>query len=283
MGNFIKNNKIVIIAFSFIVIGFAFPALIKCIYNDQKFIGLGTIGDWFGGLANPIIGVASFLLVYAAFKLQQVQSKEQNRTLGLQRFETTFFQLLTFHHSITEKLKISFKPDKPVITKPIDIEDAEVDEEIILNQIEEYLEGNGRDFFSVAMKILKIYYDIEIAKSKEKNLKTKEKAMIESYSKFYNEHQDSLGHYFRNLYHIAKYVDKTALIEIDDKKTYLGIYRAQLSAFEQILLLYNCCVKDLGYPKFRDLVINHDLLQNMNKELLLDADHYNIFKDMKPR
>jgi hypothetical protein len=281
MGNCIKRNILVIIAFTFIGIGFAFPYIIKLKYGKGGFTGLGTIGDWFGGLANPIIGVASFLLVYAAFKLQQEQSKEQNRTLGLQRFETTFFQLLTFHHSITEKLKISFKPVKKVSLKPIDIDDAAEDEEIILNQTEVYLEGAGRDFFSVAVKILKIYYEIEIAKSKEKNLQTKEKAMIDSYSKFYNEHQDSLGHYFRNLYHIAKYVDNTKLIENDEKKTYLGIYRAQLSAYEQILLLYNCCVQDLGYPKFRNLVINHDLLQNMNIDLLLDSDHYSIFKNLQ--
>lgn len=281
MGNIIKRNVLVIVAFAFIIIGFAVPYIIKHNYSNQTFSGLGTIGDWFGGLANPIIGVASFLLVFAAFKLQQEQSNEQNRTLGLQRFETTFFQLLTFHHSITEKLKISFKLDKPTITKPIDIEDASEEEEIILNQTEEYLDGTGREFFSIAMKILKIYYDTEINKCKEKNLRTKEKAIIESYTKFYNEHQDSLGHYFRNLYHIAKYVDNTKLIDGGEKKTYLGIYRAQLSAYEQILILYNCCVKELGYPKFRNLVINHDLLQNMNKELLLDTDHFNIFKDLK--
>lgn len=281
MGNFIKRNILVIIAFALILLGILLPYLIKNNFPGQAFTGLGTIGDWFGGLANPIIGVASFILVYAAFKLQIEQSSEQNKTLGLQRFETTFFQLLTFHHSITEKLKISFKLEKKAPVKPIDIEDSAEEDELILNQTEEYLDGAGRDFFSVAMKVLKIYYDKELGKYKDKNLKTKQQAMIDSYTKFYNEHQDSLGHYFRNLYHIAKYVDNTKLIDKEEKKTYLGIYRAQLSAYEQILLLYNCCVKELGYPKFRDLAINHDLLQNMNKDLLLDPDHYNIFKELK--
>ena len=281
MGNSIIKNIFVIIAFAFIIIGFAVPYIIKYNYSEHTFRGLGELGDWFGGFANPIIGVGSFLLVYAAFKLQQEQSNNQNKTLGLQRFETSFFQLLTFHHNITGKLKISFKLDKPVPPNPIDIEYEAEEEKIILDQGEEYLNGTGRDFFSTAIKILKHYYAIEIGKCQVKNLKTKEKAMVVSYTQFYNEHQDSLGHYFRNLYHIAKYVANTELIDNAEKKTYLGIYRAQLSAFEQILLLYNCCVNDLGYPKFRELLIKHNLLQNMNKELLLDSDHYNIFMNLK--
>ncbi|MDX2174251.1 MAG: putative phage abortive infection protein [Bacteroidota bacterium] len=303
MGKFIDEtimpniNKILIgVALILILTGLVSPFIVK-LSTGKEYKDLGTYGDMFGGIANPIIGIASFIIVYAAFRLQKENNKSQQdqidtqvKTNGLQRFESTFFQLLTFHHEITKNLKLSYNKSalsksttsKSTTTNTPDtygIEDLE----------ENYITVIGKDFFNEAVIILKKYYEDELKLLMEKSrkqtadLELKEKAMISSYRKFFEENEYSLGHYFRNLYHIAKYLSNSPLILNfkDDKKTYTGIYRAQLSANELVLLLYNCSVNELGYPKFCKIVKDLDILQNMNRKLLLDPDHYQIFENLK--
>ncbi|MBK8344630.1 MAG: hypothetical protein IPL12_15845 [Bacteroidetes bacterium] len=42
-----------------------------------------------------------------------------------------------------------------------------------------------------------------------------------------------MGHYFRNLYHIIKYIDNS---NIENKRTYTNFVRAQLSSHELALI-----------------------------------------------
>lgn len=55
--------------------------------------------------------------------------------------------------------------------------------------------------------------------------------------KFYGECQASIGHYYRNLYNIVRFVKDS---DIDDKWFYIRVVRAQLSVYELSLLFYNC-------------------------------------------
>lgn len=56
--------------------------------------------------------------------------------------------------------------------------------------------------------------------------------------KFFGGHQSKLGHYFRHLFQTVKYIDKQ-LISFEDKYDYVKTLRAQLSNYEQYLLLLN--------------------------------------------
>jgi hypothetical protein len=55
----------------------------------------------------------------------------------------------------------------------------------------------------------------------------------------FNGHGGKLGHYFRHLFHIVKFVDEQSDRVIKNKDEYLKVLRAQLSNFEQLLLYYN--------------------------------------------
>jgi len=48
-----------------------------------------------------------------------------------------------------------------------------------------------------------------------------------------------LGHYYRHLYQIVKFVVKQEFMSYEDKRKYLRILRAQLSNQEQVMLFYN--------------------------------------------
>jgi putative phage abortive infection protein len=60
-----------------------------------------------------------------------------------------------------------------------------------------------------------------------------------SYEKYYGGHQFRLGHYFRHLYQSFKYLNNSSSLTEDQKYSYGKMYRAQLSTYEQALLLMN--------------------------------------------
>lgn len=57
----------------------------------------------------------------------------------------------------------------------------------------------------------------------------------------YEGHSDFLGHYFRHLFQMVKYVSllDRSLFDEEDKSGYVKLLRAQMSDYEQILLYYN--------------------------------------------
>ena len=89
-----------------------------------------------------------------------------------------------------------------------------------------------------------------------------------TYSVFFLEHEKDVGHYFRSLYNIVKFVDKS---DIKDKKIYTNLLRAQLSSNELKLLLYNC-LSSLGKEKFKPLVEKYSLLKSVNVRDLLHGE-----------
>lgn len=288
---FTIENILIIVSILLIIIGLCNPFFVKYVLVEKISLSeLGTIGDWFGGLSGPLIGMSSFILVYLAFRLQnkqmknqQIEFEKQNTILSLQRFETSFFQLLSFHNDIVSALWVCYKfPIKKQISRPIAGGNNGETEKI--EQITEGTEtSDKREYFSTVYLMLQ-HNLLEINKtSKSLSVEMKnsttylESVVIENYKVIYNKEQASLGHYFRHLYQIVKYIHNSELISEKEKKQYAAILRSQLSAYELVLLFYNCFVDDLGYPKFKYLVDKYDLIQNMNRELLLDSNDFKIF------
>jgi hypothetical protein len=98
---------------------------------------------------------------------------------------------------------------------------------------------------------------------------------LERYDALYRGLQGHLGHYFRNLYHIIKFVDETHDIKDDLKKTYTTLVRAQLSSYEQALLFYNC-IHPNG-EEFYILIEKYSLFHNLDESLLLDVTHEDYY------
>lgn len=272
-----KHFIFLAIAILMVIVALSYPLIVKYWVRPSFSVAqLGTVGDWFGGLSGPLIGLASFILVYATFFLQREQSIKQEKTTNIQQFETSFFQLLSFHHKIVDNLKIHYEYDFGGDTVGVPVTGGQDG----LTGVED---TEAREFFVTAHLILT--HGIVKLKDKSSNqskelqnsLTFKQSILEENYNTFYNKHQASVGHYFRNLYHIVKYIHLSNLIEEKDKKLYIGILRAQLSSHELVLLFYNVLIKDLGYPKFNYLANRYDILQNMNGELLLECDDQKIF------
>lgn len=99
--------------------------------------------------------------------------------------------------------------------------------------------------------------------------------MNKPYEKYYGGHQFRLGHYFRHLYQSFKYLNNHPDLDDKEKYEYGKMYRAQLSTYEQALLLVNS-ISSLGMrweftPEAQDqkkpittgLITKYNLIKNL--------------------
>jgi hypothetical protein len=109
----------------------------------------------------------------------------------------------------------------------------------------------------------------------ETNVTSKDSAIVinSAYLVFYKKHQSDLGHYFRNLYNIIKFVNNGP---VSDKEMYTNYLRAQLSSHELALLFYNC-LSIYGCERFKPLIEQYEFLENMEFGLLIDFNHTDLY------
>lgn len=238
--------------------------------NSEKF---GDFGSFLSGVVGTVWALVSVILFYLTLRLQRKelslqrseleltrnelqgqkdQMIQQNKTLLVQQFENTFFQLLNVHTSIVNSMDLRRVQDKSSVI------------------------SEGRDCFKTFHKTLRTCITNTVDEKGQivilANGGTVTDA-IRGYDKFYEENQNNLGHYFRNLYHIVKFIDNS---EIENKKTYSSFVRAQLSSHELAILFYNC-ISHHG-KKFKPLVEKYALLKNMNKVLVYNNSHLEEYK-----
>ena len=255
------ENRYIISAIGTIIFAILLPLVIYIFRNKKNYSTLdtlGPVGDFFGGATIAFFNIASFLMLVAAIVMQKeelsLQRKElkatrneyeiTNATMKRQQFESTFFNMISLNHAIVNALVYT--------------DDSRVTSEgrYALNQIKEKL---------------KSIYTNPTRKMLESDEKTR---MHLTYDKFYELLEPSLGHYFRNLYRIIKWIDESELGH-KDKKNYLGILRAQLSSSELVLIFYNNNTEK--GKNFKKLVDKYEFFDDhLNDHLLIIPEHRNL-------
>lgn len=319
----IKEEKLYLLIFLFVVV---FILWLLGWFLMDTFIAKdqirGVFGDQFGSVNALFSGFALAGIIYTIvlqkkeLSLQREELEEtrdefkiQNITLKKQRFENTFFQLLALHNDIVENMNIEVFDGKyekrkffegalkQLKFKSTNFEYYKYTFALKLSEeeINLFLDDKTQDHIFLhrldeneRREIEKFTKD-QYLEFKSIGINNKEEYIQKDYLDFFTTYQDSLGHYFRNLYHIFKYVYFTDLIIEEEKRVYSNIVRAQLSSDELVLLFYNALTpinlfgnkSSLGYPKFKYLIEHFDVLQNMSKTLLLDINHYSIFDNNK--
>jgi hypothetical protein len=259
--------------------------------NSEK---ISQFGDLVGGLIGSIWALAGVILFYIAlneqrkdfttnrevlntqadalkqqikeFELQRQELVEtrkiyqiQSDTLKLQQFEATFFNLINLHHQIVNSIDLkSSRGEGKVVKSPTDMLGPSI--EIT----------KGRDCF---VKFTSGLYNMYGKNKRESGSLMNDTDLInKSYLDYFEKHQSDLGHYFRNLYHIIKFIKNSA---VEKKETYIGFIRAQLSNDEQIMLFYNC-VSDKGRKDFLPMAIEFNLFKNLNPKTLFSEHHLEL-------
>ena len=271
--------------------------------NSEK---VAQFGDFIGGIIGSIWSLAGVILFYVAlteqredikinrkaleaqvealnqqikeFELQRVELGEtrkvfieQSETLKIQRFENTFFQLFSLHHELVDKLSFKW-------TGPFE-QTALLEKRAVLSKAFEDLQNKFtqsnyvwvKDSFGIESSKLDIPKTIEIA----------EVRMIEVYKELYfDDYKQILSHYFRNVYHIYKFILTTKLIEKSKKQFYASLVRAQLSSDELYIIFYNSMHHGLGYPNFLFLIKEFDIMQNFDFRIIDDKPfHREIYNE----
>lgn len=255
----------------------AIPGLIGLITEGLS--GLNELGDYLSGSTGVLWSLAALLFIYVAFLGQKQQLiyqqqeldetraeltgqrkalQQQSETLKKQRFESTFFGMLSLHNEIIDNLLFPRGGG---------------------------LEVKGRRYFRYAYDALVTRYNHEaeadltrVRQKRQEGPTPKQRLFFDRvHLGFQEEYGADLSHYFRNLYHVVRYVH-VADLSAHDRHGYVRIVRAQLSAHELVLLMYNSMVDGLGHPKFRYLIEPYDLLDNLDMTLVLNSEHWAWFE-----
>lgn len=209
---------------------------------------------------------------------QKEEFQTQNDTLKRQRFENTFFQMMSLQQEIVNHLSFSYREPQETITYLRGDDQQKSMALLIRPNIEKKIQTSstvpvtktvtGRDVFPW------LYEKEEmIRKTSEKTVYGLKNAIFENGISIYIvlQHHKYFDHYFRHLYRIIKFVDKSDLVKEEDKYEYTSMVRATLSRYELIWLFYNCLTN--GLEKFKPLVEKYALLKNLRAELLADEKH----------
>ena len=190
----------------------------------------------------------------------------QSETLKKQQFESTFFNLLNLHHDIVNSIDLQSSVDKYK-----GLEKVWIGGLTEAQKVEKVIEiTTGRDCF---VKFCKGFRNIYRENKKTNEDLTEQELCEKSYQEYYKNHQSDLGHYFRNLYHIFKFIKHS---EVDNKKRYTSLARAQLSNDELFLLFYNGSSKH-GRDKFLPLIEEFHLLKNLNRNFFIEENNHQGF------
>jgi hypothetical protein len=308
-----KNSKIllwiglIIFFLGIIVFIYREDIIFNSKINSEK---VAQFGDFIGGIVGSLWSLAGVILFYVAlteqrkdikinkdtlkaqlealnqqiaeFELQRVELsetrkvfKEQSETLKIQRFENTFFQLLSLHHELVDKLNFDFSNPKQSLGKREVLSRAFNDLKLKLLRANQ---SRTLGDFGTYNYSLKLPENIEVSKER----------MNKVYREFYyDDYKQILSHYFRNVYHIFKFIYKSELIKKSKKQFYASLVRAQLSSDELYIIFYNSLQEGLGYPNFLFLIQEFDIMQNFDfriiEERLFHKEIYeNLLADLKP-
>jgi hypothetical protein len=255
-------------AWVFVVLGFVVGVAALGPLRDKgggmSLDNLAAYGNFLQGAVSSLWSLAGLMFIYAAFLAQKQQLIQQeaeledqkrqfqiqNESISRQGFESSFFQLLRLRNQIAGEMR-SNGASKTV------------------GGGHQAVRLEGRECFAQWHRELKSAYCSRLPTQRQSG----DRAFVtECYLEVYRPNQGELGHYFRTLYHTIKFVN---LSDIKDKRRYITLARAQLSQYELALLFYNCA-SPLG-EKFKPLVEEFGLLENLDDALLLDPGHKEFY------
>ena len=269
----LRNNLLSVMIVMALVLFLANLCLVFLPYDENE---RGTFGDQFGAVNALFSGLAFAGLIYTIIlqrrdlKLQRrdlrlqreelaltrkemeeqtAEFEKQNETLKIQRFENTFFNMMSQFQEVVNSLSAQYG-------RGGDIRNA-----------------YGREFFKASFDSMIVHVDLSSEEKprilyggirntiKAKGLEGYMGADLPSY----------LDHYFRLLYRILKFVKDTPLItEFDDEYEYTSMLRAVLSRYELVWLYYNG-LSDYGVEKLKPLIERYAMLKNLRDDLLVDG------------
>lgn len=215
------------------------------------------IGDTLGGIMGPIVALLGVLLTFLAFWAQYAANQEQKQQFlkaltkqeddkKEQQFESQFFEMLNLHKQNVDELKTTALLDGVEVQRRKVFETMANEFSTMLSYVQAANFDLTQDDIENCYHIFFWGYNIperqNLSEDAQRWLRLEGVQSNTPMINFINHRgfSASLGHYFRHLYMMVKFVAESKVItEYDTKMKYLKILRAQLSNHEQIMLFYN--------------------------------------------
>jgi hypothetical protein len=270
--NKISANKILIfIAFIIAIIGMVIPITIFNINNDPDGgTYFSNIGDWFGGVAGPLLSFSSFIIVYAALRLQSIdlneqrlESLKQTKLHSTKRFEESFFYLFSQFNLTIEQLWTIYAIKTERISKnkkgkKIKIKDVST------------LESKGRRYFSNVLKRLNDTY----SRINKISKKSDSENVMQAYHEVFDVEGANLGLYFSFLQQLLSYIEYTKLIDENEKQFYVNVVKINISEIEKIILHYQILtIQNDEYAELIKLSSKYQLTKGLKERLLINNEN----------
>lgn len=212
-------------------------------------------------ITNSIFSALAFAGVITAIYMQRkeliLQRNElestrkefriQNRTLKKQRFENTFFSMITIHHEITSRISI-FHGSGQFVGRQAIWQIYEDFKGTYLNRIRK--EGNPPIRLETAERHISFISD--------------------SFYKTYIDNERHLRHYFRNLATLVKFIHQSDLVKKSEKGFYYDVITSQVNSDEIALMHYYF---NVGLGTLEREIYNEGFAGRLNASLLADVSH----------
>lgn len=225
-------------------------------FKGDKVINSSVLND-FGSLTAGTVGLlwslAGVFLLIASLQEQKKATQDNSKSMRVQQFENTFFQLINVHYQIVNSLKMIILDEAGV---PLKNEDGFIAEkngiscflalaQAINEQFTEHNHGQ-RPFVDIAKEQLYIY-------------------------------SAELGHYFGNFFNIIRYVYSTKNIDDNERANYFEILKGQLSNYELVIILYQDFAKANSLQK--EIIEKFQIFENLDLEILFSGDYQRVLVD----
>lgn len=211
--------------------------------------------------------------------LLYITLNDQRKANQIAAFENRFFKFIDYHRENVEKMRypVPYKEEKTVVEGKLYFVNANNEIRLLLKRYFENEVKKGEsishEFTRNGINLIYSCFFYGARSDKREQLKRKFPSIdfksigfdkIAKYSKYYKckslfhtsvknvtpypyytGHVNRLGNYFRNIYQTLRYVDEQKFLTPNQKYNYIKHFRAQISAYEQVLIFYNS-ISDLG-------------------------------------
>lgn len=250
--------------------------LATTINNPEK---QGQFGDQFGAVNALFSGLAFAGLIFTIIlqkkelslqreeltqtreelKGQKEQLTEQNKTLKIQRFDNTFFQMLTQFQEIVNNITFSYidiKKEVHAVKGRQSFRDSFEYAALVSNKPDWHPRQQNQPYLGMREIIKNLGYD----------------GYVDSVVPTY------FDHYFRFFYRILKFIQTSPLVSsFEEEYEYTCMLRAMLSRYELVWLYYNGL--SYGKDKLKPLIERYAMLNNLRDDLLADKkDEFGVYE-----
>lgn len=291
------------LAWTLLVVGSVISIWFLVLSGNQYSIGgdidydvTGQFGDYIGGVVGTVFALAGTIFVFASF----VQQQKRNT---IESFEKNYFEMLRVHEDIVKEMNYGGKTSRDVFPLAIEqlqiiyeqvyriLEDIQIKAEAgSLNNVDISNQELVKFLKSGDLKLLANYFSVGFlyfgsdkfylsSKKNEPLHAISESVKKDMPNNAFEPMDNVLGHYYRQMYHIVKYVVDTKWLKEKERYDYIKLLRSQLSDYEQMMLFYNAMsVNGNAWMKSKSDMEIKDM--NLISRFLLIKNipyHYNYF------